>query len=209
MTERKFIDFVTDRFGYINLVTPLGEPVIVGHPRYLSPSLFSRLYASMLDKWAAPRMITWGETVMTGLPTLDDYVDNGQYFSITDQASVEAFNEAREKAVQGTNDFLQDWVNLIKSVNAAAEWGEQYRIIIGLVVKDTRRNEDRAPFHNELEGDYSVKPEIVRVGGWLHEFGGLGAMQAMYHFVSMDDNLEAGDLRSLEHAWNDIGEWRS
>lgn len=60
--------------------------------------------------------------------------------------------------------------------------------------------------YDPLTEEYKPDSRILRIGLYLHQIGGLRAMQAIYDATKTKNR---GSMRSLDWAWNNLGEWRA
>ena len=63
-------------------------------------------------------------------------------------------------------------------------------------------------FHrfDPLTEEFKPDSRILRIGLYLHQIGGLGAMRAIYEATKSKNK---GSMRSLDYAWNNLGDWRA
>lgn len=60
--------------------------------------------------------------------------------------------------------------------------------------------------YDPLTEEFKPDSRILRIGLYLHQIGGLRAMQAIYEATKSKNR---GSMRSLDYAWNNLGDWRS
>jgi hypothetical protein len=60
--------------------------------------------------------------------------------------------------------------------------------------------------YDSITEEMKPDPRIIKIGLYIHQIAGLKGMQSIYEAVRPKNQ---GSMRSLEWAWDNVGEWRA